>query len=122
MGNRKNPPHIASIPLAAAATETSSACVITDTTTDPDHPHKYVAFDDASVTTLAIDDPVLYYSSPIDYPRSASFSSMLAHACQPLGCAPRTRRTSLGNTLYAIKLTPREPACRDVERPGPGQA
>ena len=49
--NPKNPPHIAVSTTAGTGSETSWAYVITDTTTDPDNPHKYVAFDDASVTT-----------------------------------------------------------------------
>ena len=65
--NPKNPPHIAVSTTAGTGSETSWAYVITDTTTDPDHPHKYVAFDDACVTSLAIDDPVLYYDCPLDY-------------------------------------------------------
>ena len=77
--------------------------MITDTTTDPDHPHKYVAFDDACVTSLAIDDPVLYYDCPLDYTAQCGFD-VLAHASEPyvsrLNFPP-----SLGNALYAIKLT-----------------
>ena len=46
--NPKNPPHIAVSTTAGTGSETSWAYVITDTTTDPDNPHKYVAFDDAS--------------------------------------------------------------------------
>ena len=49
--NPKNPPHIAVSTTAGTGSETSWAYVITDTTTDPDNPHKYVAFDDASVAT-----------------------------------------------------------------------
>ena len=45
--NPKNPPHIAISTTAGTGSETSWAYVITDTTTDPDNPHKYVAFDDA---------------------------------------------------------------------------
>ena len=101
--NPKNPPHIAVSTTAGTGSETSWAYVITDTTTDPDNPHKYVAFDDASVATLAIDDPVLYYSCPLDYTAQCGFD-VLAHACEPyvsrLNFPP-----SLGNALYAIKLT-----------------
>ena len=101
--NPKNPPHIAVSTTAGTGSETSWAYVITDTTTDPDNPHKYVAFDDASVATLAIDDPVLFYSCPLDYTAQCGFD-VLAHASEPyvsrLNFPP-----SLGNALYAIKLT-----------------
>src|SRR3954471_9359473 len=101
--NPVNPPHIAVSTTAGTGSETSWAYVITHTTTDPDNPHKYVAFDDSSVTTLAIDDPVLYYSCPIDYTAQCGFD-VLAHASEPyvsrLNFPP-----SLGNALYAIKLT-----------------
>ena len=101
--NPKNPPHIAVSTTAGTGSETSWAYVITDTTTDPDQPHKYVAFDDACVTSLAIDDPVLYYDCPLDYTAQCGFD-VLAHASEPyvsrLNFPP-----SLGNALYAIKLT-----------------
>ena len=83
--------------------ETSWAYVITDTTTNPNQPHKYVAFDDAAVATLAVDDPTLYYDCPVDYTAQCGFD-VLAHASEPyvsrLNFPP-----SLGNALYAIKLT-----------------
>jgi len=101
--NPKNPPHIAVSTTAGTGSETSWAYVITDTTTDPDNPHKYVAFDDASVTTLAIDDPVLYYSCPIDYTAQCGFD-VLAHASEPY-VSRLNFQTSLGNALHAIKLT-----------------
>jgi len=101
--NPKNPPHIAISTTAGTGSETSWAYVITDTTTDPKHPHKYVAFDDASVATLAIDDPTVYYTCPLDYTAQCGFD-VLAHASEPyvsrLNFAP-----SLGNAIYAIKLT-----------------
>ena len=118
--NPKNPPHIAVSTTAGTGSETSWAYVITDTTTDPDNPHKYVAFDDASVATLAIDDPVLYYSCPIDYTAQCGFD-VLAHASEPyvsrLNFPP-----SLGNALYAIKLTAENLRAGRVERPGPAPA
>jgi methanol:N,N-dimethyl-4-nitrosoaniline oxidoreductase len=101
--NPKNPPHIAVSTTAGTGSETSWAYVITDTTTDPEKPHKYVAFDDACVATLAVDDPTLYYDCPVDYTAQCGFD-VLAHASEPyvsrLNFAP-----SLGNALYAIKLT-----------------
>ena len=101
--NPKNPPHIAVSTTAGTGSETSWAYVITDTTTDPNKPHKYVAFDDAAVATLAVDDPTLYYDCPVDYTAQCGFD-VLAHASEPyvsrLNFPP-----SLGNALYAIKLT-----------------
>jgi methanol:N,N-dimethyl-4-nitrosoaniline oxidoreductase len=101
--NPKNPPHIAVSTTAGTGSETSWAYVITDTTTDPDNPHKYVAFDDASVTTLAIDDPVLYYDCPVDYTAQCGFD-VLAHASEPY-VSRLNFQPSLGNALHAIKLT-----------------
>ena len=52
---------------------------------------------------LAIDDPVLHYDCPLDYTAQCGFD-VLAHASEPyvsrLNFPP-----SLGNALYAIKLT-----------------
>ncbi|MGA4792469.1 NDMA-dependent methanol dehydrogenase, partial [Nocardia sp. AB354] len=100
--NPKNPPHIAVSTTAGTGSETSWAYVITDTTTDPDNPHKYVAFDDAAVPTLAIDDPVLYFDCPTDYTAQCGFD-VLAHGSEPfvsrLNFAP-----SLGNALKSIEL------------------
>jgi methanol:N,N-dimethyl-4-nitrosoaniline oxidoreductase len=101
--NPKNPPHIAVSTTAGTGSETSWAYVITDTTTDPNNPHKYVAFDDASVTSLAIDDPVLYYSCPIDYTAQCGFD-VLAHASEPY-VSRINFDPSLGNALHAVKLT-----------------
>ena len=101
--NPKNPPHIAVSTTAGTGSETSWAYVITDTTTDPDNPHKYVAFDDTSVTTLAIDDPVLYYDCPVDYTAQCGFD-VLAHASEPY-VSRLNFQPSLGNALHAIKLT-----------------
>jgi len=101
--NPNNPPHIAVSTTAGTGSETSWAYVITDTTTDPESPHKFVAFDDASVTSLAVDDPVLYYDCPIDYTAQCGFD-VLAHASEPyvsrLDFPP-----SLGNGLHAVKMT-----------------
>ena len=100
--NPKNPPHIAVSTTAGTGSETSWAYVITDTTTDPDNPHKYLAFDDAAVCTLAIDDPVLYYDVPKDYTAQCGFD-VLAHASEPY-VSRLNFWPSLGNGLYAIKL------------------
>src|SRR6201995_4587476 len=101
--NPKNPPHIAVSTTAGTGSETSWAYVITDTTTDPDNPHKYVAFDDASVTTLAIDDPVLYFDCPVDYTAQCGFD-VLAPAREP-SVSRLNFQPSLGNALHAIRLT-----------------
>ncbi len=55
------------------------------------------------MTTLAIDDPVLYYSCPIDYTAQCGFD-VLAHASEPY-VSRLNFQTSLGNALHAIKLT-----------------
>jgi methanol:N,N-dimethyl-4-nitrosoaniline oxidoreductase len=101
--NPRNPPHIAISTTAGTGSETSWAYVITDTTTDPDNPHKYVAFDDAAVATLAIDDPTLFYSCPIDYTAQCGFD-VLAHASEPY-VSRLNFEPSLGNAIRAIKLT-----------------
>jgi len=103
--NPKNPPHIAVSTTAGTGSETSWAYVITDTTTDPNHPHKYVAFDDNSVTSLAIDDPVLYYDCPVDFTAQCGFD-VLAHASEPYVSRLKFE-PSLGNALHAIELTNR---------------
>ncbi len=101
--NAKNPPHIAVSTTAGTGSETSWAYVITDTTTDPENPHKYVAFDDHCVTTLAIDDPTLYFDCPLDYTAQCGFD-VLAHASEPY-VSRLDFQPSLGNSLHAIKLT-----------------
>ncbi|AUN41659.1 NDMA-dependent methanol dehydrogenase [Tsukamurella tyrosinosolvens] len=99
--NKKNPPHIAVSTTAGTGSETSWAYVITDTS-DMDKPHKWVAFDEASIVTLAIDDPLLYYSCPQHFTAYCGFD-VLAHGSEPyvsrLDFAP-----SLGNALYSIEL------------------
>ncbi|MGB0097003.1 MAG: NDMA-dependent methanol dehydrogenase [Solirubrobacteraceae bacterium] len=100
--NPINPPHIAISTTAGTGSETSWAYVITDTS-DRENPHKYVAFDDRCIATLAICDPVLYYSCPLDYTAYCGFD-VLAHASEPyvsrLDFPP-----SLGSALKAIELT-----------------
>src|SRR6476469_3592661 len=68
-----------------------------------DNPNKYVAFDDASVATLAIDDAVLFYSCPVDYTAQCGFD-VLAHASEPY-VSRLNFQPSLGNALHAIRLT-----------------
>jgi methanol:N,N-dimethyl-4-nitrosoaniline oxidoreductase len=100
--NPVNPPHIAISTTAGTGSETSWAYVITDTS-DRDNPHKYVAFDDRCIATLAICDPVLYYELPQDYTAFCGFD-VLAHASEPyvsrLDFLP-----SFGSALKAIELT-----------------
>ena len=100
--NPVNPPHIAVSTTAGTGSETSWAYVITDTTSE-DAPHKYVGFDDTSVTSLAILDPVLYYDLPERFTAQCGFD-VLAHASEPyvsrIGMTP-----SLGPALQAVKLT-----------------
>jgi methanol:N,N-dimethyl-4-nitrosoaniline oxidoreductase len=73
------PPHIAVSTTAGTGSETSFAFVVTDTTTDPDNPHKFASFAHALAPTLAIDDPVLFYSLPADLTAFCGFD-VLAHA------------------------------------------
>ncbi|MBV9453228.1 MAG: NDMA-dependent methanol dehydrogenase [Rubrobacter sp.] len=100
--NPVNPPHIAVSTTAGTGSETSWAYVITDTTSE-NAPHKWVGFDDASVCTLAILDPVLYYDLPERFTAQCGFD-VLAHASEPyvsrLHMVP-----SYGPALQAIKLT-----------------
>ncbi|TDT33344.1 NDMA-dependent methanol dehydrogenase [Naumannella halotolerans] len=101
--NPKNPPHIAVSTTAGTGSETSWAYVITDTTTDPSKPHKYVAFDDAAVATLAIDDPVLYYDCPRHFTAQCGFD-VLAHGSEPY-VSRLNFEPSLGNAIRSIELT-----------------
>lgn len=100
--NPINPPHIAVSTTAGTGSETSWAYVITDTTSEQ-APHKWVGFDDASVCSLAINDPVLYYDLPERFTAQCGFD-VLAHASEPyvsrLNMVP-----SLGPALQAVQLT-----------------
>lgn len=100
--NPINPPHIAISTTAGTGSETSWAYVITDTSNKKE-PHKYVAFDDRCIATLAICDPVLYYDLPQDYTAQCGFD-VLAHASEPY--VSRIDFTpSLGSALKAVELT-----------------
>jgi formaldehyde dismutase / methanol dehydrogenase len=99
--NKENPPHIAVSTTAGTGSETSWAYVITDTS-DMNNPHKWVGFDEATIVTLAIDDPLLYYTCPQHFTAYCGFD-VLAHGSEPfvsrLDFAP-----SLGNALYSVEL------------------
>ena len=100
--NPVNPPHIAISTTAGTGSETSWAYVITDTS-DRDNPHKYVAFDDRSIASLAVCDPVLYYDCPQDYTAFCGFD-VLAHASEPY-VSRLDFMPSLGSALKAVELT-----------------
>ena len=99
--NPVNPPHIAVSTTAGTGAETRWAYVITDTSGD--EPHKWVGFDDASITSLAIDDPVLYYECPERFTAQCGFD-VLAHASEPY-VSRLDFHPSLGNALHAVHLT-----------------
>ncbi|MEU7872537.1 iron-containing alcohol dehydrogenase [Dactylosporangium sp. NPDC049140] len=97
-----NPPHIAVSTTAGTGSETTSLFVITDTTTDPDNPHKYAGFDRAARVTLAVDDPVLYYECPIDFTAQCGID-VLTHASEAF--VSRLDFTpALGQALQATEL------------------
>ncbi len=66
------------------------------------NPHKWVGFDEATIVTLAIDDPLLYYTCPQHFTAYCGFD-VLAHGSEPfvsrLDFAP-----SLGNAIYSVEL------------------
>jgi len=61
-----NPPQIAINTTVGTGSETTPAYVITDLSSEK-APHKWVAFDGACTTTLAINDPVLMMTQPPEY-------------------------------------------------------
>lgn len=76
----ENPPHIAINTTVGTGSETTPAAVITDLSSD-EAPHKWVAFDRAMTTTLAINDPVLCMTMPPEYVAYTGFDT-LAHASE----------------------------------------
>jgi len=88
-----NPAHIAINTTVGTGSETTPAYVITDLSS-PDAPHKWVGFDRAAITTLAINDPVLCMTQPPQFVAYTGFDTM-AHASeayvgrvQHLSCTP----------------------------------
>jgi methanol:N,N-dimethyl-4-nitrosoaniline oxidoreductase len=75
-----NPAHIAINTTVGTGSETTPAYVITDLSS-PDAPHKWVGFDRAAITTLAINDPVLCMTQPPEYIAYTGFDTM-AHGSE----------------------------------------
>lgn len=100
--NQILPPHIAVSTTAGTGSETSFAFVVTDTTSDPDKPHKFASFAHALAPTLAIDDPVLFYSLPSDLTAYCGFD-VLAHAVGAY-VSILEMTPSHGLALHAIEL------------------
>ena len=75
-----NPPQIAINTTVGTGSETTPAYVITDTTSD-NAPYKWVGFDKACTTTLAINDPVLMLTQPAEFVAYTGFDT-LAHASE----------------------------------------
>lgn len=96
-----NPPHIAINTTAGTGSETSWAYVITDMTSE-NAPHKYVGFDESCPVTLAINDPVLFFSMPQDLTAYCGFD-VLAHASEPY-VSRINFMPSLGSALKTIEL------------------
>ena len=115
--NPKNPPHIAVSTTAGTGSETSWAYVITDTTTDPNNPHKYVAFDDASVTTPGHRRPGALLRLPDRLHRPVRVRRARARL-RALRLAAELRAVA-GQRPARHQADRGEPARGGVERPGP---
>ena len=97
-----NPAHIAINTTVGTGSETTPAYVITDLSS-PDAPHKWVGFDRAAITTLAINDPCLMLTQPPQYVAYTGFDTM-AHASECyVGRVQHLSTTPVA--LAAIKLT-----------------
>ena len=97
-----NPAHIAINTTVGTGSETTPAYVITDLSS-PDAPHKWVGFDRAAITTLAINDPILCMTQPPEYVAYTGFDT-LAHASECyVGRVQHLSTTPIA--LAAIRLT-----------------
>lgn len=103
--HQPTPPHIAVTTTAGTGSETSFAFVITDTTTDPDNPRKWIAGGYGSVASLAILDPVLHYTLPADLTAYCGMD-VLAHAIGAY-VSILDSPTAPGQALRAIELVAR---------------
>jgi methanol:N,N-dimethyl-4-nitrosoaniline oxidoreductase len=87
------PPQIAINTTVGTGAETTPAVVVTDLSS-PERPHKWVGFDAAFTSTLAINDPVLCMTQPPEFVAFTGFDT-LAHGMeayvgrvQHLSCTP----------------------------------
>ncbi len=103
--HQATPPHIAVTTTAGTGSETSFAFVVTDTTTDPVVPAKWIAGGYGAVASLAICDPVLHYSLPADLTAYCGMD-VLAHAIGAYVSILDTP-TAPGSALRAIELVGR---------------
>ncbi len=81
---KQTPPHIAINTTVGTGSETTPGYVITDLSSER-APHKWVGFDRASTTTLAINDPMLCMTAPKEYIAYTGFDT-LAHASECYVC------------------------------------
>lgn len=100
----ENPPQIAINTTVGTGSETTPAYVITDLSSEK-APHKWVGFDAACTTSLAINDPILCMTQPPEYVAFTGFDT-IAHASeayvgrvQHLSCTPQA--------LKAVELAQR---------------
>lgn len=106
------PPQIAINTTAGTGSETTKMAVLTDTTSD-DAPRKWVIRSDAIVPTLAINDPLLFFSVPPDLTAFTGFDA-LAHASETY-FSPRANphsRSLGGEAIRLVGLHLREAVAR----------